>query len=53
MDDDKSVSEAAWRIPTHRPESRAGIERAVKAVVRCEDEARGDQAEEGQGRSKV
>ena len=38
---------------THRPESRAGSERAVRTVGRCEDEARGDQAEGGQGQSEV
>ena len=37
----------------HRPESRTGSERAVKAVEWCEDEVHGDQAEGGQGQSKV
>ena len=41
------------RFRTHRPESRTGGERAARTVVRCEDEAHGDQAEGGQKQSKV
>ena len=38
---------------THRPESRTGGERAARTVVRCEDEAHVDQAEDGKKQSKV
>ena len=41
------------RFRKHRSESCAGVERAVRIVGKCVDEAQGDQAEGGQGKSEV